>query len=290
MEGFEEVLKHIVRESYVKQGLQNEQGRKKLIKSVLTHKKLPKLGWDDALIEHVINDLSCLDSNNFMSNCGVGEREGRVFSSLVARRHYQLSHGIGRSGDIAEVQPKAAGSSIIYKLTGYLVAHALEIAGMKSGYSYLVLPMATGMSLVMCLIALKRKNPAAKYVIWPRIDQKSCFKSISCAGLEPLVVENILHESGEIETDVEAVRSLLEVHGSDVLCVLSTTSCFAPRQPDHVDRIASLCKAHNVGHIINNAYGVQCERICKLINRAISIGRVDGGKLHFHQFIIILVY
>lgn len=30
-----------------------------------------------------------MDSNNFLGNCGVGEREGRVASALVARRHYR---------------------------------------------------------------------------------------------------------------------------------------------------------------------------------------------------------
>lgn len=30
-----------------------------------------------------------MDSNNFLGNCGVGEREGRVVSGLVARRHYR---------------------------------------------------------------------------------------------------------------------------------------------------------------------------------------------------------
>lgn len=32
-----------------------------------------------------------MDSNNFLGNCGVGEREGRVASSLVARRHYRFT-------------------------------------------------------------------------------------------------------------------------------------------------------------------------------------------------------
>lgn len=31
-----------------------------------------------------------MDSNNFLGNCGVGEREGRVASSLVARRNYRF--------------------------------------------------------------------------------------------------------------------------------------------------------------------------------------------------------
>lgn len=36
------------------------------------------------------NELAVMDSNNFFGNCGVGEREGRVASSLVARRHYRF--------------------------------------------------------------------------------------------------------------------------------------------------------------------------------------------------------
>ncbi len=47
-----------------------------------------------------------MDSNNFLGNVGVGEREGRVASALVAARHLRLAHGIGRSGDIAAEQPK----------------------------------------------------------------------------------------------------------------------------------------------------------------------------------------
>ena len=47
-----------------------------------------------------------MDSNNFLNNTGVGEREARVACSLVAQRHYRLSHGMGRSGDVAAEQPK----------------------------------------------------------------------------------------------------------------------------------------------------------------------------------------
>jgi O-phosphoseryl-tRNA(Sec) selenium transferase, SepSecS len=47
-----------------------------------------------------------MDSNNFQANAGVGEREGRVACGLVARRHYGLAHGVGRSGDISAEQPK----------------------------------------------------------------------------------------------------------------------------------------------------------------------------------------
>ena len=50
--------------------------------------------------------------------------------------------------------------------------------------SCFVVPMATGMSLVLCMLALRQHRPGARYVIWPRIDQKSCIKSIITAGYE----------------------------------------------------------------------------------------------------------
>ena len=70
-----------------------------------------------------------MDSNNFLDNVGVGEREGRLACPLVARRHYGLAHGIGRSGDVAAEQPKAAGSSLLAALTAALAGDALRIAG-----------------------------------------------------------------------------------------------------------------------------------------------------------------
>jgi O-phospho-L-seryl-tRNASec:L-selenocysteinyl-tRNA synthase len=70
-----------------------------------------------------------MDSNNFLGNVGVGEREARVACPLVARRHFGMAHGIGRSGDIAAEQPKAAGSSLMAKLATCLAADALRIAG-----------------------------------------------------------------------------------------------------------------------------------------------------------------
>ena len=47
-----------------------------------------------------------MDSNNFLGNVGVGEREAKVACRLVSQRHYGLAHGMGRSGDIAAEQPK----------------------------------------------------------------------------------------------------------------------------------------------------------------------------------------
>jgi O-phospho-L-seryl-tRNASec:L-selenocysteinyl-tRNA synthase len=219
-----------------------------------------------------------MDSNNFVSNTGVGEREGRVYSAIVAKRHFYMSHGIGRSGDIVEVQPKAAGSSIAYKITNKLASHALTIAGINKGIGCIVFPLATGMSLSLCMTALKSQASLEKrFVIWSRIDQKSCFKSIAAAGLIPIVVENALVD-GQMQTNMDSIEDILKERAHEVLCVLSTTSCFAPRQPDAIDEIAELCAQYNVGHIINNAYGLQCEVISKRINRAVLKGRVDACK------------
>ena len=67
---------------------------------------MPAQGWDEASIEAFIDEVAMMDSNNFLDNAGVGEREARVYSGLVARRHWNLAHGIGRSGDVAAEQPK----------------------------------------------------------------------------------------------------------------------------------------------------------------------------------------
>ena len=45
-----------------------------------------------------------------------------------------------------------------------------------------LIPVATGMAMLLVLLTLKQKRPEAKYVLWPRIDQKSCFKCMVSAG------------------------------------------------------------------------------------------------------------
>lgn len=146
-----------------------------------------------------------MDSNNSPSTCGLGEREGRVYSSLVAKRNYGrlylysnsehwtfisiyllfqqgFSHGIGRSGDITEVQPKAVGSSVLNRLTNELLLDFLKISGISFIKSCFLVPMATGMSLTFCMLSIRQSKPNAKYVLMPRIDQKSCVKSVITAG------------------------------------------------------------------------------------------------------------
>lgn len=135
--------------------------------------------------------------------------------------------------------------------------------------------MATGMSLTLCLLALRSSRPEAEYVLWPRIDQKSCFKCILTAGLTPVVIENKIVDDA-LTTDVEAIESQIrELDASEILCVLSTTSCFAPRHPDNLREIASICQRHDIPHVVNNAYGVQSSKCMHIIEEASRTGRVD---------------
>jgi hypothetical protein len=100
-----------------------------------------------------------MDSNNFIGNVGAGEREARIFSNIVRERNYGLGHGIGilfrflcllyyaylcvscdtfagRSGDIGAIQPKAAGSSLLAKLTDSLVLVVVQFECNCSIFSY----------------------------------------------------------------------------------------------------------------------------------------------------------
>ncbi|XP_047460686.1 O-phosphoseryl-tRNA(Sec) selenium transferase isoform X2 [Mugil cephalus] len=266
----------IVSPSYVRKGSQARRGHEQLIRHLLEQGKCPEEGWSESTVELFLNELAVMDSNNFLGNCGVGEREGRVASSLVARRHYRLIHGIGRSGDIAAIQPKAAGSSLLNKLTNSVVLDILKLAGVRSVASCFVVPMATGMSLTLCFLTLRHRRPRARYIIWPRIDQKSCFKSMITAGFEPVVVENVI-EGDELRTDLEAVESKIKELGAEnVVCVHSTTSCFAPRVPDRLEELAAMCAKYNIPHIVNNAYGVQSSKCMHLIQQGARVGRIDA--------------
>ncbi|KOO35236.1 o-phosphoseryl-tRNA selenium transferase, partial [Chrysochromulina tobinii] len=200
----------LVSPSYVAQAQQARRARETKFKSLLAQRRLPDNGWDEGTLRLLLEELALMDSNAFIGNAGVGEREARIACPLVRSRHFGFGHGIGRSGDIAEEQPKAAGSSLLYKLTNFLAADAIKRAGALSvNVNCLVLPVATGMTVTLTMLALRAMRPAAKYVVWPRIDQKSCLKAVAAAGCTPLVVESLL-EGDELRTNVPGVRARIE--------------------------------------------------------------------------------
>ena len=124
-----EAAKKMVGKTYIEQGSQNLTSFNSQLSELVEKRKLPAKPYSDQKIEFILNELSLMDSNNFDGNSGVGEREGRCFSSLVHRRNFGFCHGIGRSGDITEVQPKAAGSSLLVKLCRDMTLDALKISG-----------------------------------------------------------------------------------------------------------------------------------------------------------------
>ena len=107
----------------------------------------------------------------------------------------------------------------------------------------IILPFATGMSLMFSMQTLKnesnQRGECREYVIFPRIDQKTCLKSIYTSNLKPIVVEPLI-EGDELRTNVKEIEAILdsEEYKGKVLCVLTTTSCFAPRAYDSVVEVA----------------------------------------------------
>lgn len=145
----------LVPKSFISQAQGAHKRREKMILALLSNRRLPVEGWDDLTITLFLHELASMDSNNFVGlplscplcswfrlqcfslcccliasdNVGVGEREGRVFSQLVKQRHFSMCHGIGRSGDLSEPQPKAAGSSLLVRLTTSMVLDAIRQCG-----------------------------------------------------------------------------------------------------------------------------------------------------------------
>lgn len=201
--------------------------------------------------------------------------QSELILDLVKRRHYNLGHGIGRSGDIEESQPKAAGSSLINQLTNSLLLDLIKTMGIRSARKCILLPMATGMSLMLCLLTLKSHRMEAKYVLWSRIDQKSCFKCMITANLVPVVIDTIRNED-ELETNVTEFENQIHKLGpQNIVCIVSTTSCFAPRGCDDIEALAVLSKKLNIPHVINNAYGLQTTFLTHQIEQAHRAGNVD---------------
>lgn len=121
-----------MKQTYIDQASRAVSARESLINRLIEEGKWPDQGWDDATIELFISKLSLMDSNNFPHNVGVGERESRFGSDIVARRHFRLGHGIGRSGDLTEAQPKAAGSTLLNMICNKLALDALRECGIRN--------------------------------------------------------------------------------------------------------------------------------------------------------------
>ena len=63
-----------------------------------------------------------------------------------------------------------------------VISYCPHCTGVHAVKQCVLIPVATGMAMMLVLLTLKQLRPKAKYVLWPRIDQKSCFKCMVSAG------------------------------------------------------------------------------------------------------------
>ena len=135
-----------------------------------------------------------------------------------------------------------------------------------------------GMTMTLCLLTIKKQRPNSRYVLWSRIDQKSCFKSILTANLEPIIIEQIENSDTKyLQTNLpEFEKQIQQLNPNEICCIISTTSCFAPRAIDNIQSLGNLCQTHSIPHVINNAYGLQSTKILHEIEQTKrSNGRID---------------
>ncbi len=266
-----EKLKNTIPKSILDRGLMVLNTESKPIKLLFDQRKVPEEGWRDGQIELLMSLLSTMDSDKDRKAARLGEREGRVASFAVSKLAGGFHHGVGRSGDLAEAQPKAAGGSLMYFFANKLATDAMRRFGAPNVKRAMVFPLATGMTLALALCAARDLTKKTE-VVYPRVDHKTPLKAIQLAGLHEKKVEGQVYGDA-VNVSVEEIEKAVT---ENTAAILSTTTFFPPREPDKIKDIARIAKERNVPHIINNAYGVQSREIMKLVRGAIDTGRVDA--------------
>ncbi len=70
-------------------------------------------------------------------------------------------------------------------------------------------------------------------------------------------------------TDLTSLSSFVSSVGPEnVLAVVTTSSCFAPRVPDDLEGVTDFCRQMDIPHVINNAYGLQSSKCMHLVEQA----------------------
>ncbi|TFG17187.1 MAG: O-phosphoseryl-tRNA(Sec) selenium transferase [Promethearchaeota archaeon] len=286
----------------IQRGMVGLQSFVKPMEIVLTQKKPPEIGWSDTQIRFFLEFLANLDSNHDPEAMQIGEREARISTPLLHEYTAGFIHGVGRSGNLKAPQPKAVGGSILNSLSDSFALYTLKKTGMKTLKGAMVVPMGTGMSIMLAIRGIMHQFPDMKsktQLIFPRMDHKSPIKAIELTGLENIIVESsygkqLLENYQSLKRNklIYTHANFIEEHGTDAVYVpvqqikqqinektfgiLSTTSFFPPRAPDDIVGIAQLAKEQNIAHIINNGYGVQSKTLMNMIQEAIKEGRVDA--------------
>ncbi|MFX1400046.1 MAG: O-phosphoseryl-tRNA(Sec) selenium transferase [Promethearchaeota archaeon] len=249
----------------------------KPIKVLLEQKSVPNKPWTDEQIEFFLHTLSNMDTDKDIGAARVGEREARIASELHNKTSQGFCHGVGRSGFLTAPQPKAAGGSIMYELTNYLARDFLKKFGLPNIESAIVVPLCTGMSLALCLGALrpdwnKEKLKNRRTVLLPQIDHNSILKGLDLVGVKRKTVEGKIIGDA-VRIPIEDIEASLD---QDCFAIISITSFFPPRENDDIKEISRFAKENGLVHIVINAYGVQSPEWMKLIRSGIDAGRIDA--------------
>ena len=245
----------------------------KEIEEILNHRAIPKNGLDDEKIKLFLKLLSLMDTDKDPKSIRIGEREGRLSSKIQEELVSGFCHGVGRSGNLTDPQPKAPGASVMYGLTNSILKSFLKNLGLNV-YS-IATPVATGMSIALCLSAARKKYNS-NVVVYPYAAHKSPIKAVSFAGLRMRLVETKLYEDA-VKVDVGDIEDAIkkEIKSNNNPCVLSTLTFFPPREGDDIEEIAKICDEYNIPHIINGAYAIQNKFYINKLNKAFKY-RVDA--------------
>ncbi|MBW9219869.1 O-phosphoseryl-tRNA(Sec) selenium transferase [Methanothermococcus sp. SCGC AD-155-N22] len=245
----------------------------KYIEDILDHRKIPKEGLPEDQIRLLLKFLSLMDTDKDPKVIRVGEREGRCASKIQEELVSGFCHGIGRSGNLIDPQPKAPGASAMYNLTNSILTSFLRNLGLK--VHGIGLPVATGLSLSLCLNAVRRMYNS-NVVIYPYAAHKSPIKGIYLAGFRMRLVETKLYGDA-LKVDVEDIEDAIvhEIEAGNNPCVLSTLTFFPPREGDDIEGIGKICEEYNIPHIVNGAYALQSRYYIERLRKAFKY-RVDA--------------
>lgn len=254
------------------------------IGDLFNQRTLPEEPWEATKIQQLISILNHLDSDKDPGAIRIGEREGRISSPLLAKLSGNFCHGVGRSGNLTSAQPKAAGASLMQNLTNQLILSLIRSVGIPNIRSALTIPMGTGMSIALalrgCLSHYNVNIHAKPLILMPQLDHNSPRKGIEFIGGEILIVpgrfgENHYSTEGSY-VDMTDIEKIYNDNALKISAIVSNSAFFAPRVPDNLKKIAKFAQENNLIHIVNNAYGIQSEKLSKLIRSAIDAGRVDA--------------
>ncbi|MFX1313079.1 MAG: O-phosphoseryl-tRNA(Sec) selenium transferase [Promethearchaeota archaeon] len=249
----------------------------KPIKILFEQRSVPKDPWTDDQIELLLQTLSNMDTDKDKNASRVGEREARIASKLHLKTSAGFCHGIGRSGFLTAPQPKAPGGSIMYAISNYLARNILKNFGLPNIKEAIIVPLCTGMSLSLCLGALRPKHSendliTKRNILVPQIDHKSILKAIDLMGFETKIIKGKIFNDA-VRIPIEDIKSNYD---NNCCAIISISSFFPPREADDIREISKFAYEKDLVHLVINAYGVQSPEWMKLIRSAIDAGRVDA--------------